>query len=211
MSIHPRFAEDILAGKKQYELRRVRPQFPPGTIIWVYATKPMGWVVGWFESGSILSGSPPELWARLGSRLGIDIEAFDHYLRGRKQVFAIEIKNPRLLSRRPPKPRVIPQSYLYLDDSAVRAMCKERESQVAADGCSSPLDMFRITHSPKPAPSSVANWRYDEVAMVGFSWAGRPMSPEGTVSSGFASGPWAVVPRGRICGTVFGRRAWRFR
>jgi predicted transcriptional regulator len=116
MSIHPKYAEAILQGAKRYELRRTRPQFPPGTIVWLYATKPRGAVVGCFESGQILSGPPQTLWRSIGNDLGIELKAFRSYVSGCERVFAIEIREARSAPNDLPMPTgmIPPQSYRYL-------------------------------------------------------------------------------------------------
>jgi len=116
MSIHPRYAEAIVRGTKRYELRRTRPQFPPGSIVWVYATKPRGAIVGYFESGQIISGPPQTLWRSIGADLGIEAKAFRAYVAGCERVFAIEIRSARPAPNDLPMPVgfIPPQSYMYL-------------------------------------------------------------------------------------------------
>lgn len=116
MSIHPKYAEAILLGRKRYELRRARPQFPAGTIVWLYATKPRGAIVGWFESGQVVSGPPQTLWRSLGNDLGVDSKAFKAYVSGCERVFAIEIRGARPAPSDLPMPPGLlpPQSYRYL-------------------------------------------------------------------------------------------------
>jgi predicted transcriptional regulator len=116
MSIHPKYAEAILVGTKRYELRRARPNFLPGTIVWLYATKPRGAIVGCFESGEILSGPPQTMWRSIGSDLGIESKAFRAYVSGCERVFAIEIREARPAQNDLPMPPglIPPQSYMYL-------------------------------------------------------------------------------------------------
>jgi predicted transcriptional regulator len=116
MSIHPQYAEAILLGTKRYELRRMRPQFPPGTIVWLYATKPRGAIVGCFESGEIIAGAPQTLWRSIGAQLGIDSKAVRAYVAGCERVFAIEIRGASPAPSDLPIPAglIPPQSYMYL-------------------------------------------------------------------------------------------------
>lgn len=116
MSIHPQYAEAILLGTKRYELRRMRPQFPPGTIVWLYATKPRGAIVGCFESGDIIAGAPWTLWRSIGSDLAIESKAFRAYVAGCERVFAIEIRGvrPAPSDFQMPAGLMAPQSYMYL-------------------------------------------------------------------------------------------------
>jgi predicted transcriptional regulator len=142
MSIHPEYAEAILLGTKRYELRRMRPQFPPGTIVWLYATKPRGAIVGCFESGEIIAGAPWTLWRSLGSDLGIESKAFRAYVAGCERVFAIEIRAARPAPSDLPMPAglIPPQSYMYLPVQGdqpslwkgLESPCAGRLSDVAA-------------------------------------------------------------------------------
>jgi predicted transcriptional regulator len=54
MSFHEEWAQAILDGYKRVEFRRRRPNFPPGTIVWMYVTAPRKAVRGWFEVGRVI-------------------------------------------------------------------------------------------------------------------------------------------------------------
>jgi predicted transcriptional regulator len=61
MSIHPRFAQAILAGTKLVELRRV-PFKRPVTHVFIYETGSSGAVVGLFEVKRVVEASPRAVW-----------------------------------------------------------------------------------------------------------------------------------------------------
>lgn len=68
MSIRPGYAEKILAGLKQYELRK-RFGIRTGDRIILYASTPIKAVVGEFRAGVVIAGScvdvtVPEVWTR---------------------------------------------------------------------------------------------------------------------------------------------------
>jgi len=122
MSVHPQYAEAILEGKKRYEIRRARPQFPPGTIVWLYATKPRSAIVGWFESGEVISAKPKSLWLRYSEALCVEPEAFEQYVTGRDCVFAIEIRTVQATTDLPmPQGLTPPQSYRYLAPEVLKS------------------------------------------------------------------------------------------
>ena len=52
MSIHLEYIDQMLSGRKRYELRRVRSSFGPGTRLWMCATSPTTAVIGWLRMGS---------------------------------------------------------------------------------------------------------------------------------------------------------------
>lgn len=114
MSLRPQYANAILQGTKLYEIRRTRPQFVPGTVVWLYATKPIGAIVGSFEVGVVISGEPSKLWHRFGQSFGVESGAFQKYVRGREQVFAIQVLNVRPAVFPLPPGLTPPQSYRYL-------------------------------------------------------------------------------------------------
>ncbi|MDE0040937.1 MAG: ASCH domain-containing protein, partial [Candidatus Poribacteria bacterium] len=62
ISIRPNFAEAILAGKKTVEIRRRIPALQVGTRLWIYATRPLGAIIGTAIVAKIIEGTPTELW-----------------------------------------------------------------------------------------------------------------------------------------------------
>ncbi len=119
MSIRPRFAEAILAGKKTVELRRRRPAFAPGTSVLIYISMPEQKVAGRFEAGEVISKAPSALWREVGQRSGVSKAEFDAYFAGCRVAHAIEIRRPARirpdrLTFRPP------QSWQYLRRSDER-------------------------------------------------------------------------------------------
>jgi predicted transcriptional regulator len=92
MSLHEEWASSILEGRKRVELRRRRPHFPPGTIVWMYATAPRKAVIGWFEVGLILevdaAAPPPAILAAAGETA----EGLAPYLAGLRSGYGIEVR-----------------------------------------------------------------------------------------------------------------------
>lgn len=82
MSIHPRYANQILAGAKRVEFRK-RPLARDVTHVVVYATAPVSAVVGAFTVEGQHTLTPGDLWNRFAEVGGIDSESFDAYYAGR--------------------------------------------------------------------------------------------------------------------------------
>lgn len=82
ISIRPHFAEAIVSGEKTVELRRRIPAIEIGTRLWIYATRPVASVIGCATVELIIRGSPEQVWAEGGARLGLDRASFDAYLKG---------------------------------------------------------------------------------------------------------------------------------
>ena len=115
MSVKERFAEAILGQQKTYELRRVRPRIAAGAVVWLYATKPRGAVVGWFEAGDVVSAPPQELWKRIGKHSGVTLAEFLRYFTGCTVGHAIEVRRSVRTPHQPlPNARRAPQSYRFL-------------------------------------------------------------------------------------------------
>jgi predicted transcriptional regulator len=95
ISIRPNFAEAILAGDKTVELRRKIPPIVPGTRLWIYATKPVGAVVGSASVDGLIKGTPDEIWDRCGGQAGINREAFDAYFDGTQSAIALTLIDVR--------------------------------------------------------------------------------------------------------------------
>ena len=60
----------------------------------IYATKPVGKIIGEFKVEDILQDHPTLLWNKTKEYSGITRDFFDKYFNGRNQAFAIRIKNP---------------------------------------------------------------------------------------------------------------------
>ena len=90
LSIHPKFVEKILTGKKRFEFRKTLPTKDVESVI-IYATKPVGKVVAEFKVKSIHSKSPEQLWLETKNYAGIDKNFFFQYFKGREIAHAFEV------------------------------------------------------------------------------------------------------------------------
>lgn len=119
LSIKPEFAEKIFDGTKAFEYRKAIFQNNNVDTVVVYATMPVGKVIGEFSVGKVLEGSPTEIWRQTSDSAGISEELFTEYFDGRDKAYAIGVSSVRLfpipldvetvLGRRMP-----PQSFAYL-------------------------------------------------------------------------------------------------
>src|SRR5438093_13785338 len=95
LSLKPRFAEAILAGKKTFEFRRAVFRRQDIETVVLYASSPTRMVVGEFTIDRVLSLAIDALWRATHSGCAIDREYFDEYFQGRTMVHALKIKRPR--------------------------------------------------------------------------------------------------------------------
>lgn len=120
LSIKPEYAEKILSGSKLYEFRKALPKSTEVKRCIIYATMPVGRIVGEFEIGGYLSYSPEELWKKTSDRSGITESFFREYFDGRDLAHAIEVKSvkrykkSKLLNSVVPS-GIPPQSFCYVN------------------------------------------------------------------------------------------------
>lgn len=131
-SIHPKYAEAILAGTKSVEFRRT-PLADDVTHVVVYATAPMKMVVGIFEVDGVEALSPSSAWRKFGDVGAIDQASFKTYYAGASTAHVIKvgrahrIASPLPLAEIDPALRP-PQSFQYLSADVVGALKRQRHS-----------------------------------------------------------------------------------
>lgn len=122
LSIHPEYVAKIKDGLKRFEFRKRIPcKSIANGYVAIYCTSPVCKVVGCFNVGRVLVGSPNEIWAQTSSYAGVSKSEFDRYFLGRTTAFALSIEQTRWLRTPMPlcrlrKPDVAPQSFVYLTD-----------------------------------------------------------------------------------------------
>ena len=118
LSIKPEFAEKILNGTKRFEFHKGIFKNPQISTVVIYATMPLGKVVGQFRIESILSDEPESLWKKTKAQV-FSKQFYDSYYSGREKAYAIKIgeveryKEPIPISALGSNIKP-PQSYLYL-------------------------------------------------------------------------------------------------
>lgn len=93
LSIKPEYVDKIFSGEKKYEYRKSLFSREGVTTVIIYATMPVGKVVGEFEIDKILTDTPKEIWKKTQLSSGINQTFFDQYFDGREKAFAIKIAN----------------------------------------------------------------------------------------------------------------------
>lgn len=118
MSIRPQFAEAILSGVKLVEFRK-RRLAPDVSTVLMYATLPVGRVIGVFEVAGYDVASPSALWERHKKHAGIARSGYRAYYRGSSTAVGILVRDVRRLARPVPLAELdatlpVPQSFIYL-------------------------------------------------------------------------------------------------
>jgi predicted transcriptional regulator len=93
LSIKPKFVEKIFNGEKKFEFRKVVFANKTISTVIIYATMPVGKIVGEFEIDEIIEDNPNNLWNITKEFAGIEKNFFDKYFEGREKGFAIKIKD----------------------------------------------------------------------------------------------------------------------
>ena len=121
MSIKPQFVEKIRRGEKKFEFRRILPKRQDIDRIVVYASKPVGKVVGEIAIADYLTYPVNEMWERTKEQSGLAREEFFGYFHGKENAHAIAIESYRDYEQPIPLDvllpgKVPPQSYCYLNN-----------------------------------------------------------------------------------------------
>jgi len=121
LSIKPEYAEKIFSGEKKFEFRKIGFKNKLIQTVVVYATMPIGKIIGEFNIKQIHKDRPKLIWKKTKRYSGIDETFFYEYYNGKEYAIAIEIDNP-VLYEKPIDPKekfenfVAPQSFKYLKD-----------------------------------------------------------------------------------------------
>ena len=95
LSIKPEFAEKILDGTKRFEFRKASVTATQVKTVVIYATKPVGKVVGEFDIDTVHIDAPQKIWAKTRPFAGIKKSFFDEYYRDRTVAVAIGVGEVR--------------------------------------------------------------------------------------------------------------------
>jgi len=118
MSIKPDFAFKIFDGSKRFEFRRSIFKNRDIKQVIVYASSPVGKIIGEFEIEDILHDKLPILLSKTRNYSGTNEESLRKYFSGKSKGYAIQIKNAQLYDE--PKPldslgvSTAPQSFMYV-------------------------------------------------------------------------------------------------
>ena len=119
LSIKPKYVERILNGTKRYEYRKKIFKNRNVNTVVIYATKPVGKVIGEFYIRNIIEDDPRTIWSLTNKYSGISKTSFDEYFHDVEEGFAIEIdkfvkyKKKLELNEVSQRIKSAPQSFVY--------------------------------------------------------------------------------------------------
>jgi predicted transcriptional regulator len=119
LSIKPQFADKILSGEKGFEFRKNLPKHGNIETVVIYATKPVGKIVGEFSVAGIVSNSPDDLWETTKDKAGISKKFFSEYFLGRDIAHAFKVGSVKKYDTQINiedfcNKKVPPQSFFYI-------------------------------------------------------------------------------------------------
>ena len=135
LSIKPEFALRIFDGSKKYEYRRTIFKRGEVATVIVYASHPIGCVIGEFEIGEILHEEPEELWTKTCEYAGITKKGFMEYFGDQAKGYAIGIKEARKYETPLSLSEFMlswpPQSFKYLHTQPKGCLCNAESPSAA--------------------------------------------------------------------------------
>ena len=132
ISIKQRYVESILSGLKRAEIRRIFPNNPDVSRVYVYVPTPKRHVVGYFDITSIERCSIDQLWKMSGHLSALTKTEFFHYLHSKETGISIHFEDfktlqykPSLFDLRKQYPKFHPpQSFMYVSEAMEKFFMK---------------------------------------------------------------------------------------
>jgi predicted transcriptional regulator len=120
LSIRPNFCQAIFNGSKVYEYRKRVFKRTGIDRVYIYATKPICKIVGYFTIDNMIEDSVSHVWNMTHKSSGISKSFYITYFNGRDKAHAIKIKDVIKLDT-PIEPKELikdftaPQNFMYVD------------------------------------------------------------------------------------------------
>jgi len=93
ISVKPKYVYRMLSGEKSIEIRRRYIKIPDGTLLWVYATLPLGCILAVAVVECSMFDKPHKIWSRYASQIGVEAEEFAAYVKNCDKISAIKINS----------------------------------------------------------------------------------------------------------------------
>ena len=120
LSIRPIFCKMIFSGQKKYEYRKRVFKHIDIDKVYIYATKPICRIVGYFTIDEVIEDKKSYMWEKTHKDGGISKEFFDAFFKNCDMAHAIKIGEVVKLDNPIDPKKVImnftaPQNYRYVD------------------------------------------------------------------------------------------------
>ena len=93
LSVKPKYAEEIISGRKKYEFRKSIFKREDIKKMYIYSSSPVKKIIAIVDIVGILSDSPQELWEQCHEDAGISEREFFNYFKNSDTGYAIKISN----------------------------------------------------------------------------------------------------------------------
>ncbi|MCG7850700.1 MAG: ASCH domain-containing protein, partial [ANME-2 cluster archaeon] len=93
MSVKPKYANEIISGKKKYEFRKSIFKREKVEKMFIYSSSPVKKIISVVDIDCILSDSPQELWEQCHEDAGISEREFFSYFKNSSIGYAIKISD----------------------------------------------------------------------------------------------------------------------
>lgn len=119
MPINPQYVDEILAGRKKYEYRKIKAKKVNVDKMIIYSTSPIMKVVAEVDIKEILEEEPEKLWEMTKSESGITKSFYNKYYKNKNIAVAYKLGKIKIYNE--PKNlneigiNYVPQSFVYLD------------------------------------------------------------------------------------------------
>ena len=119
MPINPEYVDEILAGRKKYEYRKIKAKRDNIDKMVIYSTSPIMKVVAEVDIKGVIEENPEKLWELTKNASGITKDFYNKYYRNKNVAIAYELGNIKIYDE--PKSlsdigvNYVPQSFIYLD------------------------------------------------------------------------------------------------
>ena len=91
MPINPEYVDEILAGRKKYEYRKIKAKRTNIDKMIIYSTSPVMKVVAEVEIKRILQENPEQLWELTKNYSGVTKEFYNQYYKNKNIAIAYEL------------------------------------------------------------------------------------------------------------------------
>ena len=120
LSIRPTFCKMIFSGQKKYEYRKRVFTRSDVDKVYIYATKPICRIVGYFTIDTVIEDKKSYMWGKTHKDGGISKEFFDAYFLNSDTAYAIKIGQVVKLDNSIDPKEVIknfhaPQNFMYVN------------------------------------------------------------------------------------------------
>ena len=134
IAVKPEYANKLISGEKDIELRKTKPHVQAGDYAIIYASAPAKVVLGYGKIKRIILCSPQEMWSNFSTRLGINEQDYLMYYKNSNRSVGIEFEmikpiNPISLAelRRVDPNFHPPQIYRYVTNEEIHKVLMKNE------------------------------------------------------------------------------------